>query len=510
MSDENLMLGKNLNANIELVEKSFEGCSDIVKRKFPVGRNMDYWVYVTYIDGLANRDVVENQLLKNLIVLLRNDVPDINNYFGQVSETLKDSGVSSADLKEAQTLHDATLAMMSGDTLVLIDGVEKGLIFSAKGWRDRGVSKPETEMVIQGPKEAFNESIRTSTALIRRRIRDVHLKTRAMKVGVRSQTDVALVYLDDVVRPKVLEEAMDRLASINIDAILDSGYLEQYLEESKISPFPQTQVTERPDKAAAAILEGRIAIVVDGSPFAILIPTTISTFYQAAEDYYQRFEIMSFLRILRYVASFLAIALPGFYIALSVYHPTMIPSTIAMKLAAARNSIPFPVVIEIIFMEFAFELLKEAGIRLPSTIGSTLGIIGGIVVGQAAVEAGIVSPVVVIIVAITGICSFAIPSPSFVAGIRISKFYVILLSSLLGLYGFWIACLTLLTHLIAIKSFGIPYLFPYCGPDMNDDLDLKDSLIRAPLTLMKTRPFFANPAQKVRQSDSNDKKRGKS
>ena len=258
--------------------------------------------------------------------------------------------------------------VMAGNSMLLIDGYDKAVVISTKGFPKRGVDKPENEIAVQGPKEAFAESIRINTVLIRRRIRDTNLKCKQMKIGRRSKTDIAVMYLKGTVREDILAEVIKRLENVDIEAVLDSGYIEQYIEDSKTSPFPLVQLTERPDKAAAEILEGRVAVVVDNSPFVMLVPVVLASFYQASEDYYQRWEIMSFVRIIRYLAGFFAFALPGLYIAVTLYQPSMIAGELAFKLAGARATVPIPTIAEVIFMELAFEALREAGIRLPSSV----------------------------------------------------------------------------------------------------------------------------------------------
>ncbi len=491
----------NLDLNIRHMQDVFTDCGDVVGRKFPVGEHKNIWVYITYIDMLISRDTIENTIMNTLMMKIRQTPPTFDKLTTDIFDSLKDGGIATADLKESTDFDEVVTAILSGDTAIFVDGFQKAIVVSTKGFPNRGIQQTDTEVVIQGSKEAFTEAFRFNTVLVRRRIRDTHLKVKQLQVGRRSKTDIALMYLDDVVRPHILEEALSRIHDIDIDAILDSGYIEQLIEDDWISPFPQTQVTERPDKAAAAILEGRIAIIVDNTPFVILIPATLNVFYQASEDYYQRFHIMSFIRVIRYIAGLFAIALPGMYIATAVYHPSMIPMLLVFKMSASRQTVPIPAVVEIIVMELAFELLREAGIRLPAPIGSTIGIVGGIIIGQAAVEAGLVSPIVVIIVALTGICSFAIPHISLVSGYRLMKYLIIFMAAFLGLFGFWIAVLLILIHLVSLKSFGIPYLFPFASGDINGYTDLKDTIFRLPLFMMKKRPFFANPDENVRLND---------
>jgi len=501
-NDRTMTIFKDIDLNIQYLKDNFKDCGDFVERKIPAGPEIQTEsVYIAYIDGMIDRRAFEMSVVNPLTAA----ISDVSNFeprsgdpFYTAFDVLKDKGFKTADIKEETEFNNIIAQILTGDTAVFIDGFTKAIIVSTKGFPNRGVPKADTEVVVQGPQEAFNEVLRNNTALIRRRIRDSRLKTKQMRVGVRSLTDIAVIYLEDVVRPNILNEALRRLERINTDAILDCGYIEQYIEDDHMSPFPQTQITERPDKAASAILEGRIVIVVDNSPFVLIIPAVLNCFYQSSEDYYQRFQIMTLARLIRYAAGFVAFALPGLYIALTVYHPSMIPLLLALRIADSRRLVPLPCVLEVLIMELAFELLREAGIRLPGAVGSSIGIIGGLIVGQAAVEAGIVCPSVVVVVALTGIASFSIPQYSLTAGFRLMKYLVIVLSATLGLLGFWAALLIILIHLVSLKSFGIPYMLPYSSGGVNNYDDLKDSIFRLPLFLLKKRPFFANPENRDR------------
>jgi spore germination protein len=447
---------------------------------------------------MVDRAGIEANIINSLILAVRYVAPRVE-HLEDLFAGLRDGGVTSADLREAREMSEVVRGLLSGDTPLFLDGCDKALIISTKGFPNRGVQTTDTEVVVQGSKEAFTEVMRMNTVLVRRRIRDTHLKVRQFKVGRRSDTDVAVLYLEDVARPQILAEVFRKIQAIDIDGILDSGYLEQCIEGDWRSPMPQAQVTERPDKAAGAILEGRVAILVDNSPFALLVPATLAVFFQASEDYYQRWAIGSFVRLLRYLAGFLAVALPGLYLSVAMYHPSMLPAALIYKIAEARRAVPFPAAVEIFILEAAFELLREAGIRLPGPIGSTIGIVGGLIVGQAAVEAGLVSPIVVIVVALTGICGFAVPHTALVAGFRLMKILVLLCSAVLGFFGFLLGALAWLVHLVGLKSFGVPYLFPFAAGDVNQGGDFKDTLFRLPLFKMRRRPIFAQPSQSRRQ-----------
>lgn len=487
-------ISSNLEKNIKVIENAFQNCGDIVKRRFFVGEKKEIAVYMVYTDNIVNGSAIEESILTNIMNRCR-----IDGKKEGMLKRLNEEVIAIGEMTEVKTFQEIFDAVLLGDTILLMDGNDIALQASTKGFPSRGVSEAKTEVVVQGPKDAFTEIGATNIVLIRRRIRDTKLKVKRTKVGKRSKTDVAILYMEDIVRKEILQKVENRINQIDIDVILDSGYIDQLLENKWLSPFPQLQMTERPDKASSALLEGRVVIVIDNTPFVVMAPATLNVFFQAAEDYYDRWEIMSFIRLIRYCAGFLAVALPGLYIALTVFHPSMIPTNLALKIAETRQNIPFPAVGEILIMELAFELLREAGIRLPSPVSSTIGIVGGIIIGQAAVEAGIVSPSVVIVSALTGICTFVIPNIALVSGLRLTKYIVLLFSSLLGLYGFWLALILMLIHMASLKSFHIPFLYPFCSASINDYNDLEDSIFRLPLWFMKKRPIFSNDKHRQRE-----------
>ena len=477
-----------LQNNINLIESTFSESGDVIKRQLTIGgASID--AYILMIDNMANSQLIESAVVRPLIYNMRVGGPSLL-LVKDVTQVLSKAGILAPDIKEETDMDSAIDAVMCGDTALFIDGQKKAIIIASRGWTSRGVPTAETEIVVQGSKEAFSENLRTNTMLIRRRVRDKNLVISQEIIGKRTKTDIAVVYINGLVRPQVLETIKSRLGKIKTDTILDIGYLEQFIEDDYLSPFPQGQITERPDKAASALLEGRVVIIADNSPFVLIVPCVLACFFQSSEDYYGRFEIMSLSRALRYGAAILAAILPGLYLAIALYSPNMIPTELLLTMSHARENVPFPAVVEILLMDTAFELLREAGIRLPSAIGSTIGVVGGIIIGQAAVEAGLVSPIVVIIVALTAICGFTLPSVSLTAGIRITKYLLILGGAVLGLFGFWLGVLLVFIHLTSLKSFGFPYLYPFVSSDVNDYSDLKDTIIRPPLFFINKKPIF--------------------
>ncbi len=465
--------------NKRRLQKALEGAEDVVYKEFWCGNTR---LLLAYTDNMVNGEAVQQAVLTNLMQ---------RQAFGGTAAFLQENAIAVGEIKQVATVEEAVVGILWGDTLLLADGDRIALEITTKGWPNRGVGEAKNEVALQGPKDAFTEIGAYNIVLVRRRIKDPSLQVHRMRIGRRSKTDVALLYLKDVVRPEILAQTMEKLEQIDVDAITDSGQIVQWMEKRR-GLFPTMQLTERPDKTASSICEGRIAILADNAPTAILVPATLNVFFQAADDYYARWEVMSLTRMLRFVAAVAATALPGLYVALVVYHPHLIPAPLALKIAAGRASVPFPTVVEVLLMELAFELLREAGIRLPSPVSSTIGVVGGIVIGQSAVEAGLVGPAVVILAAFSGICSFAVPNLALVNALRVMKLVLLFAAAFMGLYGFYLGCLALLVSLCATESFGIPYLFPFCGGEANDGNDWQDTFWRMPLGWMKKRPIFAS------------------
>jgi len=509
-----LLNSRNLDENTKRLKERLKDCDDIVYKEFRVGEEQDLKFLLVYADGMSSRDMLNDAVLNALMVHAREVPPEAKEPGEELYRLVRYGGLPASELADKDNLEDAILAILIGDAVLFIDTTEKCIVIGAKGWPMRGVSEPNTEALIRGPRDGFTETFRTNTALVRRRIRDSRLKLKQLRVGKRSFTDIGIMYIEDIASPELLEEVFRRIDTIDIDAIIESGYIEQLIEDNYMSPFPQISVTERPDEVAASLYEGRVAILVDNSPFALIVPTTLNSLFQSPEDYYDRWYVASILRFIRYMASILSLVLPASYIAVTSFHPGILPAKLVISMAAARQGIPFPVLIEAFIMEVTFELLREAGLRLPVPIGSAIGIVGGIVIGSAAVEAGIVSPIMVIIVAITAISSFSIPNYSLAVGFRMLRFLLMIFAGTMGLYGIMLGVLLILSHLVKLKSFGIPYMSPYVSFVGSD---FKDTIIRVPAFLMAKRPVLLardkirlknnrNLINRLEQEDSDDKK----
>ncbi|MTI66916.1 MAG: spore germination protein [Firmicutes bacterium] len=495
-------VSKDIDVNLEKMKEILVDCDDIIYREINGGEDLEHRFAIVYTDGLTDKELISDYALESLMHQSRMK-PTTDNFKHNLYELAKKGNVAVTEVSEVKSLEKAIDFVLIGETILLVDGFKKIMILSSRGWPMRGLSEPQTETVIRGPRDGFVETSKINTSLIRRRIRDPKLKLKYMQIGKRSKTDVAVMYIEDIVNDSILKEVKTRLKKIKIDAILESSYIEQLIEDNWLSPFPQLESTERPDAVAAALYEGRVALVIDNTPFTLLAPATFSIFMQSSEDYYDRWPIVSIIRLIRYLSLPLALLLPSLYIAITSYHPGMLPTALALYVASTRMGVPFPAFIEAFIMELTLEILREAGTRLSGPIGTTIGIVGGLVIGQAAVEAGIVSPLMVIIVAVTTIASFALPSNSFAAGFRLARFFFMLLAAVLGLYGIMLGLVLLGTHLVSLKSFGIPYFAPYSSAvDMASDL--KDSFIRVPVNFMRKRPVYMKLKDKNRMKASKE------
>lgn len=485
-------ISSSISENVDILKRIFEKCGDVVQKTFVIKRaDGARKIHIIYIDGLTNNEMVEESILRPLSCEWRED--EEKDFF----DSILYKEAQTADIRSEKSFDLAVGSVLRGDTAIFVDGYNQALVVSTKKLPIRSISENDSEAGMRGPRDSFTESIRQSTALVRRRIRDSKLRVEQGYIGTRSRTDYAIMYVQDIAEPALVDEVRTRIAKYEIDAIFDSGMAEHLMEDNTHSPFPSFQATTRPDKVAAALVEGRVAVVFDNSPEVIIAPTNINMMLQAADDYYNRWAVASFARAIRYIAAIIAITLPGLYITFTVYHSEMLPTRLLYAVASARTRVTFPIVVEVLIMEFLFELLREAGIRLPDPLGNTIGVVGGLIVGESAVNAGIVSTMVVIIVALTAIASFAIPNEEFASVFRLIKFYVILASAAAGMYGFILALLTVVIHLSQLTSFGVPYMLPVAGKSKTGQ-ELFDFIWRAPITKMKYRPFWSRGNNRVR------------
>ncbi|MFC3803163.1 spore germination protein [Cohnella sp. GCM10012308] len=413
----------------------------------------------------------------------------------QLLERLANEALWHTDCSDTQDFDELIQVLLRGDTIMAADGSTSVLVIGTRQIDKRGIDQPGTEQVIRGPREGFVEPLGPNLALIRYRLQSAELRMRQLTIGRKTHSKVVICYMDGLTDPALLAEVERRIGAIDIDGILDSGYLEQFIEDNQWSPFPQVQYTERPDKVVANLLEGRVAILVDGSPLALIVPTVFNQFYQAVEDYTERFLQMSAIRMARLVALVFSLVFPSIYVSVISFNPELIPTEFAVAVAGGRAGVPWPAVVEVLIIEISMEVLREATIRLPQQVGGALSIVGVLVIGQAAVAAGFASPITVVIIALTTIGSFATPAYNAALALRLLRFPLIIIAGIFGLYGVMIGLILIANHLLSLKSFGVPYLSPLVPVNFEG---MKDVLIRGPLWWMKRRPEFLKPKDSVR------------
>lgn len=482
------------------IKKELEQSSDIVFRSFKVRGKEEIPCALGVVDGLIDKHLLDAYVLRILMVegvadpLFKEITSE--NIFDQLLQIFTPTN----EIKKINTMGEAIEAMLSGDAVLFVEEGKEALVISARGWETRGIATPENESSIRGPKEAFNENLRTNTSLLRRKIKHPSLRLISMKIGDLTRTDVVIAYVEKIASSDVIKEVQSRLDRVKIDGIIAGDALEEFIEDFPYSPFPQVNVTERPDIIASDLLEGRVAILVDGTPTALVIPATLAKFMQVNEDYYERAMIVILIRFIRYLGAVIAVLAPSLFIAITTFHQELLPTDLALSIAASREATPFPALVEAFIMLIVLEILQEAGLRLPKPIGQTIGIVGALVIGDAAVKASLVSPILVIVIGITAVASYAIPSYDLAIGIRLLRLPLMILAGIMGLFGLGIGMYFILIHLLGLRSFGTPYLSPIAP--FRARAFFQDTFVRAPWWALKQRPELIdtdNPKPKGRK-----------
>ena len=481
------LLSDNLTNNESKFRSIYSDCSDVIFRPFFIGRKVK--AILIYIDGLSNVEEIDDNVLSPLMQNFEEELYNVNQ--------LIEKRIAVSNVKEIKTSSECIQAISSGNPVILVNTMKTGFSLGLQKWESRSIEEPSSEMVVRGPRDSFVESLRVNTSLLRRKIRSSELKMQSIEIGLYTKTKLVIAYIEGIANKTLIEETRNRLSKIEIDGVLESGMIEEFIEDNSYSPFPQVLATERPDVVTSSLLEGRVAILVDGTPFTIVAPTTLYSLLQSSDDYYGRFFIGTAIRWLRYLCLVISLLLPSIYVAVITYHQEMVPTSLLISMAAAREQLPFPALVEVLIMEITFEALREAGLRLPKQIGSAVSIVGALVIGEAAVSAGIVSAPLVIIVAVTGVASFTIPRYSISIAIRMLRFPLILLAGTLGLLGIMLGIITIIVHLCTLRSFGEPYLSPMAPMQGSE---MKDVLMRAPWWKQNTRPHLTGNYNKYRQS----------
>ena len=463
--------------NLEYINVRFNTLinSDIVIRKFTLSaRNKQYKAFIIYIDGMSSPDLISNYILKPL--MLKNSANSFDGIQTKVISEVKTNNITvrkikkfnisnyiteclipQNDVRQTNKFDDIVEAVNAGNCALFVDTLDIAYNIDVKGFSQRSLDTPNNEIVIKGAQVGFTENLRTNTSLIRRYVNNENLVIESLNIGTLSKTPCAICYLKNVANSDLVNEVHYRLSNLKIDHLTSSGQLEELIQDDKRFSFPQIISTERPDKTTNLIFDGRVAIIVNGSPYILIAPATFSDFLLSPEDLNLKHQYSNFVRFLRFAAYIIAILLPGIYMSITNFHQELIPTELLYAIVSSRENVPFPILFELLLMEFSFELIREASVRVPSPVGSTIGIVGALILGQAAVEASIVSPILIIIVALTGICSFSIPDFTLSFHSRTLRFVFTMLGALVGFLGLAAGLIVYILILSDIKSFGVSY-----------------------------------------------------
>jgi len=456
------------------IKKALGKSNDVVIKNINFG-DRKITIKAIGIDGLVNSEMIDEYILKPLTV--EKDFREATSE-KEVYSLTKNGSLYHFSQKEVNTLMEAIESILEGNTIVVFDNIKKAISFDIKKIPQRSIQEPESESVLKGARDAFVENLRTNTALIRKKVKSTSLRFENFVVGEETNTPVNIVYLEDVADYDVLVNLKEKLANIDVSNMLSSDNFESNIKDNKYSIFPQIQYTERVDKFCSNIVDGKIGVLIDGLPLGYIVPGLFSMFLQAPEDYSDNYIISSFVRVIRYFCFAIALVLPAFYVAITTFHHEMIPTNLLISIIKSKEGVPFSTFIEVLGLLIAFEMLLEASLRLPKTIGATISIIGGLIVGEAAVNAKFLSPAVVVIVAVTGIAGFVIPNRALANSVRVCRLLLVLAAGLAGLFGISFTLMITLAYLCKLESFGVPYLTPYVGTESKGVMH--DSIFRSP------------------------------
>ncbi|MCZ8517714.1 spore germination protein [Paenibacillus filicis] len=461
----------------------FKHVDDLVVRRFKIGTEHQIDAFVVFLRGLVDKEMLQEHVIMTLMTDFRGTRLESGIPCKHPLAVIKENILSVASLTEVNTLMESTNAILSGNSVLFIDGSDAALAVALQGAETRGVSEPETEVTVRGPREGFVESLQVNVSMVRRKIKNANVKLELMTIGRQTKTDVGIMYVKGIVDNNIVLEVKKRLQKIQTDSILESGYIESFIEDAPFSIFATIGNSEKPDVVSAKLLEGRVAILVDGTPFVLTAPYLLIEAFQSSEDYYIRPYYATFIRMLRWMAFLISVFLPSAYVAITTFHQELLPSRLLTSIAASKEGTPFPSIIEALMMQIIFEILREAGIRLPRPVGQAVSIVGALVLGEAAVSAGLIGAPMVIVVALTAITSFVVPA--LIEPLTIARLLLIILAGFAGQFGIWLGVAGILTHLCSLRSFGVPYTSPLTPSNLGD---MKDVLVRVPLWAMHRRP----------------------
>jgi spore germination protein KA len=486
------LVSGNLEEMLGYIQDKLGDSDDLIVRRFHIFGQ--YKAAIVYFMNMIDQNSLNEDIMRPLMYPPPH-LADQEVSLEELRDVLPNETLYHSQGKLEKKLSSIISIILRGETTVIVEGMNEAILVGTTRVDKRAINQPETEQVIRGAREGFIEQLGTNIALMRYRLPTTDFKVKLMEIGRLTKSRVAVCYIQGVVNSALVEEVENRLSKIDIDGVLDVGYLEQFIEDNHWSPFPQIQNTERSDKAVANVLEGRVVILLDGSPFALIAPTVFTQFYQTTEDYSERFLMVSFIRLARLLALTFSLITPSLYVAVISFNPELIPTKFAVAVSGGRAGVPFPSIVEVLLMEVSMEVLREATLRLPQQIGGALSIVGVLVIGQAAVSAGFVSPITVVVIALTTIGSFATPAYNAALALRLLRFPLVFFAGMFGLYGVVIGLILIANHMISLRSFGVPYMTPLVPGNFEG---MKDTVMRGPLWNMKKRPSFLHSSNKVR------------
>ncbi|HEY9062254.1 MAG TPA: spore germination protein [Pseudobacteroides sp.] len=474
---------KSINKVRAMLEDRFSESSDFILRELLLGKDSSTHILIAYIDGMVNNQLINSDIIKPIMIECNSINPVHSLKDKSTLNLLKEKLISTSYIKEVNSFDESVASLLSGDTMIFIDNCDSALKASLRLWDKRSVGEPTTNVVIRGPREGFTETLRTNTILLRRKIKNSNLKFETMTVGEQTNTEICICYIKGIASDDTIKTVKERIGSIKTDAILESGYIEEFIQDSKLGLFPTVGNSEKPDVVAGKLLEGRVAILCDGTPFVLTVPYLFVEAIQSSEDYYTRSIYATMSRFVRIIALVITVFLPAFYVALVTFHQDIIPYKLLLTMTAAREGIPFSALTEALVMVITFELLREAGIRMPRAIGQAISIVGALVIGDAAVKAGLVSTPMIIVIAVTAISSFIVSSLS--GTFLFMRIVLMLAANIIGILGILLVSVAFFIHMCQLKSFGVNFLSPFTPLSISD---LKDTFVRVPLWAMFTRP----------------------
>jgi len=473
----------SLQENISGIQAAFFHTDDLKIRPVPVDQLQGQ---LLYLESMCDEDFINEKMIKPL---------------AETSEGALEHVLTAINAKQLTRLEKVVDSMTKGNVAFLLENRQECYVIHAPAVNKRAVAEPENERVVRGSHEGFVENLNVNLQLVRRLIASRNLVVRFYELGEETKNRFALVYLHHIADPKLVCEAEHRIRAISAASVLSTNLIEEYIEDRSYSPFPQLLSTERPDRVAGNLLEGRVALLSEGSASAYLFPVTFFAFYQSPDDYYSRSILGTFIRLIRLISFFIAIVLPAYYIAVISFHFEAIPSDVFETIKSGVEKIPFSPIMEALFMELTIELLREASIRLPGRVGQTIGIVGGLVIGDAVVKAGLVSNAMIVVVALTAVASFIVPNHEMSGSLRLLRFPVMIAAAMFGFIGIVVSLMFILIHLCKLESFGTPYFAPLAPFRWKD---FKDTLVRSPLWKQNERPLDAHPQSLEREHSSRE------